>query len=133
MKYCEEAGERYGICPELLEAIIEEESNGDPDAIGDAGEIGLMQIYPKFHSDRLQRMKDEGLSTDANLFAPRTNILIGADYLGELFAEYEDVGTVLMVYNGTEDAEWLGQQGRYTDYAKRILKRSRQLERLHGK
>ena len=125
--YCEDIGSRYSICPELLEAIIEEESDGDADAVGSAGEIGLMQVYPKYHMERAERL---GIYS---LFNPKDNILTGADYLSELFEEYQDMGTVLMVYNGTADAEELGEQGKYTDYAKQIMKRTEQLERLHGK
>lgn len=125
--HCEEIGQAYNICPELLEAIIETESNGNPDAVGEAGEIGLMQIYPKYHTDRAERLDVY------NLFFPYSNILVGADYLAELFEKYGDIGTVLMVYNGTSDAVERGQQGDYTDYAKKVMKRAEQLERLHQK
>ena len=40
---------------------------------------------------------------------------------------------VLMVYNGTADAAGLGEKGKYTDYAEKIMERTEQLERLHGK
>ena len=43
------------------------------------------------------------------------------------------MGTVLMVYNGTADAEELGEQGKYTDYAEQIMKRTQQLEEVHKK
>lgn len=125
--YCEDIGSRYSICPELLEAIIEEESDGDADAVGSAGEIGLMQVYPKYHMERAERL---GIYS---LFNPRDNILTGADYLSELFKEYQDMGTVLMVYNGTADATGLGAKGKYSNYAEKIMERTEQLERLHGK
>lgn len=127
IKYCESAGQEYNICPELLEAVIEQESGGDPDAVGQDGEIGLMQIYPKYHVERAARL---GIQS---LFDPKSNIWIGADYLSELFIEHEDAGTVLMVYNGVPDAIRRGNRGEYTEYAEMILKRSAELERLHGK
>lgn len=125
--YCEEAGQVYDICPELIQAIIERESAGNPDAVGAAGEIGLMQIYPRYHLARAQRLNIY------DLFESEGNILVGADYLAELFAEYQDMGTVLMIYNGTEDAELRGSNGDYTDYAEEIMQRAEELERLHGK
>lgn len=125
--YCEKAGQIYQICPELLEAVIEEESNGDPDAVGELGEIGLMQIYPKYHRIRAEHLKAY------NLFDPEGNILVGADYLAELFEKYRDIGTVLMVYNGTENAVKRGMCGDYSAYAKKVMKRCEQLERLHEK
>lgn len=125
--YCEKAGQVYHICPELIQAIIEQESAGNPDAVGPAGEIGLMQIYPRYHLARAQRLNVY------DLFNPEGNILIGTDYLAELFAGYQDMGTILMIYNGVEDAELRGNNGDYTDYAKEIMKRTEELERLHGK
>ena len=125
--YCEKAGQIYQICPELLEAVIEEESNGDPDAVGELGEIGLMQIYPKYHRIRAEHLKVY------NLFDPEGNILVGADYLAELFELYEDPGTVLMAYNGTKDAIERGRRGDYTDYAEKVMKRAAQLEQKNKK
>ena len=127
IQYCEEIGQAYHICPELLEAVIEEESGGNPDAVGAAGEIGLMQVYPKYH-----RMRAEHLNV-YDLSDPEGNIRVGADYLAELFEEYGDAGTVLMVYNGTEKAEERGRCGNYTNYAEKVMKRCEQLERLHKK
>ena len=127
ISYCEEIGRAYHICPELLEAVIETDSGGNPDAVGDLGEIGLMQVYPKYHMNRAEHLKVY------NLFDPKGNILVGADYLAELFQEHEDIGTALMIYNGTKDAVDRGMRGDYTDYAKKIMKRCEQLERLHEK
>ena len=56
IQYCVQAGQTYGVCPELLESVIEAESGGNPDAVGQAGEIGLMQIYPEYHLDRAWRL-----------------------------------------------------------------------------
>ena len=50
-QYCEEIGQEYNICPELLMAVIERESDGDENAVGKYGEVGLMQIYPKYRED----------------------------------------------------------------------------------
>lgn len=127
ISYCEKIGQAYHICPELLEAVIETESGGNPDAVGDLGEIGLMQVYPKYHMNRAEHLKVY------NLFEPYGNIIVGTDYLAELFQEYEDVGTALMIYNGTKDAVDRGRRGDYTDYAEKIMKRCEQLERLHEK
>lgn len=127
IQYCEEAGRAYNICPELLEAVIEAESGGNPYAVGAAGEIGLMQVYPEYHMERMGRLGVSSLSD------PKGNIFVGADYLAELFLEYGDAGTVLMLYNGTENAEGRGSAGDYTEYAESVLGRSAQLERLHKK
>ena len=124
--YCEEIGMQYGICPELLEAIMEAESSGNAHAQNGSCK-GLMQIYEKYHTDRMERL---GVT---DIFDARGNILVAADYLAELFCRYGDIGTVLMVYNGSSDALERGERADYTEYAAKIMKRSEQLERIHGK
>ncbi len=124
--YCEEIGSQYGICPELLEAIMESESSGNPNA-QNGNCKGLMQINVRYHQSRMNRL---GVS---DIFDARGNILLAADYLAELFREYGDPGTVLMLYNGSRDALERGERADYTEYAQTILKRSEQLERLHQK
>ncbi len=124
--YCEEIGRQYGICPELLEAIMESESSGNPKA--ENGNCkGLMQINVKYHQNRMSRL---GVT---DIYDARSNILLAADYLAELFMEYGDMGTVLMMYNGSRNALDRGLQADYTEYAEKIIRRSEQLERLHRK
>lgn len=123
---CYEYGEQYNICPEFLMAIIETESGGRSDAIG-GGCVGLMQISPRWHRDRMKRLD----VTD--LFDERSNILVGADYLAELFEKYEDAAVVLMIYHGEKDAVKKAEQGDISDYASGILERTAELERIHEK
>lgn len=115
----------YCICPELVMAIIERESTGNPNATNGNCK-GLMQISEKWHVDRMDRL---GVT---DIYDTVGNIQVGVDYLSELFLKYEDAATVLMVYHGEEDAVAKARRGEISDYAKRILERSQELERLHG-
>ena len=127
IQYTEEIGEMYGICPEFIQAVIETESGGDPRANNGIC-FGLMRIYPKYHGERMARL---GVN---NLYDPYSNILVGTDYLAELFEEYEDPYLVLMVYNmGDSKAISLFDKGTYSEYAVSICERSAELERLHSK
>lgn len=124
--YCEEIGTEYNICPELLMAIVEKESGGNPELSGASGEIGLMQVIPKYHTERIEELGYP------DLYNAYENILVGADYLRELFEEYEDTYLVLMCYNmGESRAIELYDQGIYSDYAVSVCDRSAQLEELH--
>jgi hypothetical protein len=58
---------------------------------------------------------------------------VAADYLAELFEKYEDAGTTLMVYHGERNAISKAERGEISSYANKILERSAELERLHGK
>lgn len=120
---CVKYGEEYGICPELLMAMIERESSGRPDAES-GGCKGLMQISDRWHKDRMERLE----VTD--IYDVDGNIHVGADYLTELFEKYEDVGIVLMVYHGEKNA---ATKTELSDYADWILTRSAELERMNGK
>ena len=51
--YIERVCEDRQICPELVEALIERESNWDPDAQNGTC-IGLMQIDQVYHWERMQ-------------------------------------------------------------------------------
>lgn len=120
---CVKYGDEYGICPELLMAMIERESSGRPDAES-GGCKGLMQISDRWHKDRMERLE----VTD--IYDVDGNIHVGADYLAELFEKYEDVGIVLMVYHGEKNVV---NKGKLSSYADWILTRSVELERMNGK
>lgn len=123
---CYEYGEMYDICPELLMAMIEAESSGNPKAEnGDCK--GLMQISERWHTGRMAEIGADDIWSETD------NIHIGANYLYELFNRYEDVALVLMVYNSESDAVEKAENGYISDYARKILERSAELERWKGK
>lgn len=104
--YIEETAESYGISPKLIKAIIEVESGGDANAIGDDGNsLGLMQIQPRYHAQRLK----EGES----LLDPQVNVRVGCEILSEIMDKYSTLDEVLTVYNAGHDT---GDRG----YANRI-------------
>ena len=102
---------RSGVDPNIVKAIIMEESGGNPNAIGDNGEsIGLMQIQPKHHK---KRMEELGI---VSLFDPQENVILGCAILSDLYDKYGNYEDALSVYNSgnTEDGK---------AYAERILNR----------
>lgn len=124
--YCEEIGEMYCVCPELLMAMIETESSGNPDATNGTCK-GLMQVSEKWHKYRMEKL---GV---VNICDPYGNILVSTDYLMELAEKYEDIGIVLDVYNGNSKAMQNAENGVLSEYAAKILHRTEMLERIHGK
>lgn len=131
--YTVEIGEKYNICPELIQAIIERESSYDPYA-KNGNCIGLMQVSQRWNYDRMEEL---GVT---DLYDPYSNILVGTDYLAELFDEAiqsgrgDDLYYVLMRYNlntSTANSRW--ESGDYSDYAIEVSERAAELEREHGK
>lgn len=123
---CMKYGKEYGICPELIMSIIETESHGDPKAKNGSCK-GLMQVSERWHKDRMKKL---GVK---NLYDECGNIHVGTDYLAELFDKYGDAATVLMVYHGERNAVSKSKSGKISYYAKTILDRSAQLEKIHKK
>ena len=125
----EEVGAMYDICPELLQALVERESTFYINATNGNCK-GLAQISTRWHAERMERL---GVM---DIYEPYGNTIAAADYLRELYNEREDDDTyyVLMRYNMAIDtANQLYAAGEITDYARGIVKRAMELERLHGK
>lgn len=125
-EYIREISNQYGVCPELIMAIVECKSSGRANA-ENGGCKGLMQIYEKYHRDRMERL---GVT---DLYDPYSNILVGTDYIMELADRYGDLPMVLMVYNGSSDATERWECGDFTNYANNIMIRAEELERVHNK
>ena len=128
-------GEIYGICPELIEAIAEHESTFESDAVNDSEvehSVGIMQINLKC-KDHQKRLKEYGF-TEADMTSLENSVIIACDYLTDLFETYEDVGEVLIRYNGDKSGyKEYKKSGKLSEYATEILARSEELEVLHGK
>ncbi|HEX3017639.1 MAG TPA: lytic transglycosylase domain-containing protein [Caproicibacter sp.] len=88
-----------GLDPNLVYAVIRQESNFDPDAKSGAGAIGLMQLTPDTF-DWLQK-KDElqTLRTKNALYEPNVNIRYGCRFLSLLLKKYGVRRTALCAYN----------------------------------
>ena len=127
-QYAEVIGDEFNICPELLMALAERESCFRADAENGPCK-GLMQVNASTHK---QRFVDAGWKS-SEWTDPYKNMYVGADYLHDLFEQYEDVGIVLGVYHGEKNAVSKGKSGHLSSYVTKILERSAELERIHGK
>ena len=89
-----QACEQMGIQYELALAVIWQETDFR-NITGDGGDsIGYMQVQPRWHSDRMERLGVTDLSD------PYSNFLVGCDYLAELIARDKGLEWALMAYNG---------------------------------
>jgi soluble lytic murein transglycosylase-like protein len=104
-----ETGEKIGVDPLLILAVMAIESHFNPLAASDAGAKGLMQVVPKFHLDKL----DGENSLQATLY-PVTNIRLGALVLKEYIERTGSLEAALQKYNGSS-----GDSANH--YAQRIL------------
>jgi len=101
-------GLRNGVDPLLLLAVIAIESRFNPIAQSDGGAMGLMQVVPHYHADKL------GAIELASVLEPHMNIQVGARILKEYITRGGNEVTGLQLYNGASaDAS--------NSYANRVL------------
>jgi soluble lytic murein transglycosylase-like protein len=79
----------YGVDVHLALAVLEVESNYDPQAESKVGAQGLMQIMP-------QTQKDLGLKSP---FDPEANIEAGIRYLKNMLSRFSSIDCALAAYN----------------------------------
>jgi soluble lytic murein transglycosylase-like protein len=95
-------GQQLGLDPLLIIAIIAVESSFNPIAESVAGAKGLMQVIPKYHSDKLEEFGGEKAVYD-----PFANVMVGARILKEYLLRTGNLGSALQMYagalNDTED------------------------------
>lgn len=90
-----EASRRYDVSPELVLAVIRQESGFNPFAVSRKGAQGLMQLMPET-AERLG-VKD--------VFDPAENVQGGVKYLRQLLDRYDgDSRLALAAYNAGEGA-----------------------------
>lgn len=122
LEYINEVCVEYAVSPELVEAMIEAESSWNINAESSCGAVGLMQIMPCWHEDRMARLE---ISDPKD---PFNNIWLAVDYIAELMETYEDPAEVLMIYNEGWNGSKRYRAGITSYYAESILKRANELE-----
>ncbi len=79
-----------GLSPQLVEAMIDVESHGDPSAVSRAGARGLMQLMPD----------TAAMYGVADAFDPTENVAGGCRYMRDLLSRYHNnVALALAAYN----------------------------------
>lgn len=108
----------YNVDMPLVLAIIGQESNYNAHAIGDNGNsLGLMQIQPQHHQQRMNRL---GVT---DLLDPYQNVTVGIDLLAELINENKGAEWAVTAYNaGAGTADYHKTIGTRTEYTESVIK-----------
>lgn len=104
-----EAGNRTGLDPLLILAVMAVESRFNPIAESVMGAKGLMQVIPRFHQDKL-----DALGGQESVLDPMTNVLVGARILQDAVRRGGGLMPGLQLYAGA-----FGDDSR--QYAQKVL------------
>lgn len=118
----------YNVDMPLVLAIIGQESNYNVHAIGDNGNsLGLMQIQPQYHQQRMDRL---GVT---DLLDPYQNVTVGIDLLAELMSEKKGTEWAATAYNaGTGTADYNKTIGTKTEYTESVMMLKEMIENDKG-
>jgi soluble lytic murein transglycosylase-like protein len=110
------AGHQIGVDPLLIIAVMAVESRFNPIAESVAGAKGLMQIIPRYHTDKFH--EHGGVKA---VFDPETNILVGSQIIKEYLARTGELNSALQMYAGAVSDEQEGYFGKVMTEKERLL------------
>lgn len=114
----------YKRDPDLVLAIIAEESRFNPNVVSSAGAIGLMQVMPQW---------EKVLGISGSLKDPEVSIKYGLQVLGFYMEMYKDIEMALTAYNrgpGPVDVALMHGKDPKNRYAPEVLKVYDRLKKL---
>ena len=113
MDLIEEYSALHAVDPNLIMAVVQAESGGNPNALSTKGAAGLMQLMPATAA---------ALGVE-NRFDPEENIASGIRYLSELLDRFKSVEVALWAYNAGPTAVHHGRMPLETqEYVPKVLR-----------
>ena len=109
------AGHQIGVDPLLIIAMMAVESRFNPIAESVMGAKGLMQIIPKYHTDKFQEFG--GVK---KVFDPETNILVGSQIIKEYMVRTGNLNSALQMYGGVSTHDNDGYFGKVMNEKQRL-------------
>lgn len=125
------ACEEYGCPYSLALAVAEVESHFDMDAVGSAGEVGIMQLNPGPENTYWVNLEAE---TNQDPTTPAGNIVCGVYLLGANLVHYGDTEKAVMAYNmGNAGAERAWENGvTSTEHSEKVMEAMARWEAVVG-
>ena len=125
--------ENYRLDPELLAAVIYQESKFDAEARSDAGAVGLMQLRPDTARGIALRTGGAAFRVE-DLTNPEINVRYGSWYLRHLLDKYDDEELALAAFNaGQGNVDGWRREGKGIAFAetRHYVERVRELKGIY--
>lgn len=126
--------ENYRLEPQLVAAVIYQESKFDADAVSSSGAVGLMQLLPETGQGIADRTGGEAWEPE-DLLDPELNVRYGSWYLRHLLDKYGDERLALAAYNAGQANvdEWRERGvGIQFDETRHYVERVQELKRMYA-
>lgn len=88
----------YNLDEKLVLAVAKIESRFDKHAISNTGAMGIMQVIPSWHRDKIQDAKKQ--LGNPEVFNINTNIYLGARVLSDCLNKFKQTNKALSCYSG---------------------------------
>lgn len=127
--------ENYRLDPQLVAAVIYQESKFEPDAVSASGAVGLMQLLPSTGQGIADRTGGNSW-TPGDLLDPELNVRYGAWYLRHLLDKYGDEELALAAYNaGQTNVDRWREQGVGIQFpeTRHYVARVQELKRIYAR
>jgi len=92
--------ESNGVEKTLVLSVVYHESRCDPNALGESDDRGLMQVIPRWHWHRMQRLEAR------DLYDPIQNLKVGIDFLNSLEVQQDPVRALAFYNGGYNPPQW---------------------------
>ena len=92
-------GKKFGLEPALLLGVMYAESTFDRHAISHVGAFGLMQVLPRWHTEKFIKAREKLGNPEP--FDIETNIYLGSWVLKDCISKYKNISTGLKCFNGS--------------------------------
>jgi peptidoglycan lytic transglycosylase len=126
--------ENYHLDPQLVAAVIYQESKFDADAVSSSGAVGLMQLLPETAQGIADRTGGHGWH-ESDLVDPELNIRYGSWYLRHLLDKYGNEELALAAYNaGQTNVDRWREEGKGIQFAetRRYVERVQKLKQIYA-
>ena len=127
--------ENYELEPQLVAAVIYQESKFDADAVSASGAVGLMQLLPETGQGIADRTGGNRWRPE-DLHNPELNVRYGSWYLRHLLDKYGDEQVALAAYNaGQSNVDRWREQGVgiQFDETRHYVERVQKLKKIYAR
>ncbi len=127
--------QNYQLDPQLVAAVIYQESKFDADAVSPSGAVGLMQLLPETGQGIADRTGGDSW-TPEDLMNPELNVRYGSWYLRHLLDKYGDEKLALAAYNaGQANVDRWREEGSGIEFpeTRHYVERVQELKKIYAR